>query len=96
MSEHWRAMLSHIPFITLATGGVGINTTRIVEAVLIAGLTAMVTSGMTADKVSARLEERVAALAQRVGVCEVELRSNAADHAVMRERLAACEQHSGR
>lgn len=83
-------ILEHAPFLVGATGG-GVNTTRIVEAVLIAGATAMLTSAITTDKVAARLEERIVAVQARLDRCENLADANIVAHAEMRERIASCE-----
>lgn len=88
--EHWRDIISHMPFLAGMTSP-SINSTRIIEALLIAGGTAMLTSVMTADKVSARLEERVSALVNRIDKCEQDIARVGMDGVGLRERLAVCE-----
>lgn len=80
MSEHWRSILEHIPFLAAAvrpdSGDGKINYTRVVEALLIAGMTALATSYQTAEKVSTRLDERIAALTVRMDRAEREIAEN--------------------
>ena len=84
-------ILEHAPFLVGATSGSVVNTTRIIEAVLIAGATAMLTSVLTTDKVSARLEERIVAMQSRLDRCESLHDINTAAHAELGERIATCE-----
>lgn len=83
-------VLQHAPFLVGATS-TGVNTTRLIEAVMIAGATAMLTSVLTTDKVAARLEERIVSMQARLERCESLHDSNYAAHAEMRERIATCE-----
>lgn len=82
-------VLQHAPFLVGATSGV--NTTSIMKAVITAGATAMLTSVLTTDKVSARLEERIVSMQARLERCESLHDANSAVHAEMRERIATCE-----
>lgn len=91
--ETWRAAVEHLPFIVGAAGpsGMNVNTTRIAEALLIAALTAFASSAMTADKVSIRLEERIAAMTVRVSTVESVIEQQRIELQNARERIAVTE-----
>lgn len=90
----WKAQLmqsvhENMPFFAAATGG--INYTRLTEAFLIAGGTAMLTAVITADRVSIKLAENIVSLSARVDRCEEDIRDGKNDRTQIRERVAACE-----
>lgn len=65
--------------------------TRIVEAGVIAIVTGFLTSQLTANAVTARLEERIAAQSTRLTSLERQITEHSIEDMKIRERIATCE-----
>lgn len=89
MSEHWRSLFEHLPWVcaTAPGGRVQINLRDIVGAILVGAISTIGGATLT----TARLEERFAAQSREVGEVSKQLRDLTRDMQDLRERLARNE-----